>query len=118
MAALAILGLAVSSRGPEALAAEAREATMPGDGFAWRLFFTSDTRGYIYPCGCAEGQLGGLLRRATYLAKARKPGDLNLDLGNLIEGTRGHERPTAEPVRAPIRDSRVERVSGGRTWRG
>jgi len=65
---------------------------MPGDGFAWRLFFTGDTRGYIHPCGCAEGLFGGLPRRATYLAKARKPGDLLVDLGNLIEGTRSHER--------------------------
>jgi hypothetical protein len=38
------------------------------------------------------GPLGGLPRRATYLAKARKPGDLLIDLGNLIEGIRPHER--------------------------
>lgn len=59
---------------------------------AWRIFFTGDTRGYIHPCGCDEGLFGGLPRRATYLAKARTPGDLLLDLGNLIEGTRPHER--------------------------
>jgi len=88
-AAVLILG-AVLSPGTEA--ADVREATMPGDGFAWRLFFTGDTRGYIHPCGCAEGLFGGLPRRATYLAKARKPGDLLIDLGNLIEGTRPHER--------------------------
>jgi hypothetical protein len=66
MAALAILGLgAVLSRGQTAIAAETREATVPGDGFAWRLFFTADTRGYIHPCGCAEGLFDGLPRRAT-----------------------------------------------------
>jgi len=73
-------------------AAEPHATPVPGDDLAWRLFFTSDTRGYIHPCGCSEGLFGGLPRRATYLAKARKTGDLLIDLGNLIEGTRPHER--------------------------
>lgn len=90
--ALALVGLSLLASEPAAIGAETREATVPGSDFAWRLFFTADTRGYIHPCGCSEGLFGGLPRRATYLAKARKPGDLLIDLGNLIEGTRPHER--------------------------
>ncbi len=46
---------------------------------------TGDLRGEIKPCGCsADGDMGGLLRRATYLEQLRqaKPSTLYLDLGN------------------------------------
>ena len=72
--------------------ASALPAHKAGDTAAFRLFFTADTRGHVHPCGCSEGQFGGLPRRATYLGKERRPGDLLLDLGNLVEGTRPHER--------------------------
>ncbi|MBF0286702.1 MAG: hypothetical protein HQM14_02695 [SAR324 cluster bacterium] len=44
-----------------------------------------DLRGEIKPCGCsADGDLGGLLRRATYLEQLRQsePSAMYLDLGN------------------------------------
>lgn len=31
------------------------------------VFFTSDTRGMLRRCGCAEGQMGGLSARASYI---------------------------------------------------
>jgi len=58
----------------------------------WRVFLTGDTKGYIHPCGCAQGLKGGLPRRATYLARVRQDGDLLVDLGNIIEGTRPQDR--------------------------
>lgn len=74
--------------GPNAAAVSA----LPGSDAYWRVLFTGDTRGYIHPCGCEQGQFGGLPRRATLLARARKPGDLLLDLGNIIQGERPHDR--------------------------
>ena len=51
---------------------------------AQTLIFSGDLRGEIKPCGCAEeGDMGGLLRRASFLKKL--PGIdslLNFDLGN------------------------------------
>lgn len=49
------------------------------------VFFTSDTRGMLRRCGCAEGQLGGLSARATYLKTNRVPGrTLVLDGGDTL----------------------------------
>src|SRR5262245_2810461 len=58
----------------------------PTDDVALRAFFTGDTAGFLAPCGCESGQYGGLARRATYLRAARRPGDLFVDLGNLVSG--------------------------------
>lgn len=52
-----------------------------------RIFASGDTRGYLEPCGCEGGQFGGVPRRATYLSRVRRPGDLRIDLGNLAAGT-------------------------------
>jgi hypothetical protein len=51
---------------------------------------------------------GGLPRRATYLANARRPGDLLLDLGNLIEGTRPHERLKLSYLLEGLRELRYD----------
>ncbi len=58
----------------------------------WRIFVTGDTKGYLRPCGCAAGLKGGYPRRATYLAGIRRDGDLLVDLGNIVEGTRPQDR--------------------------
>jgi 2',3'-cyclic-nucleotide 2'-phosphodiesterase (5'-nucleotidase family) len=52
-----------------------------------RILFTANTLGYIEPCDCASGRLGGLDRRATALSRAREDGrpTLLIDLGNLFE---------------------------------
>lgn len=63
----------------------------PAQG-GFRLFFTGDTRGYLEPCGCGQGQFGGLARRSTYLKENARPGDLRIDLGNLSSGSRPHDR--------------------------
>jgi len=61
-----------------------------------RLFLTGDTAGLLSPCGCEFGQYGGLARRATYLRGMRRPGDLAVDLGNLVVG----EGPTQQVILA------------------
>jgi 2',3'-cyclic-nucleotide 2'-phosphodiesterase (5'-nucleotidase family) len=59
-----------------------------------RAYFTGDTAGLLSPCGCEFGQYGGLARRATYLRRIRRPGDLAVDLGNLVVG----DGPTQQVV--------------------
>ncbi|MBF0238995.1 MAG: hypothetical protein HQM12_14935 [SAR324 cluster bacterium] len=63
--------------------------TCPGNIYAesdpFYIIATGDLRGEIQPCGCSEdGDLGGLLRRDSYLAQSRSqtPGLIYLDLGN------------------------------------
>jgi len=49
-----------------------------------RLLFTGHIEGYLEPCGCSEGQLGGVARRAELLRRLRaEPGEtLFVDAGN------------------------------------
>lgn len=47
-----------------------------------RVFVTRDLRGWLFPCDCREGVLGGYPRRATVVSK-RRP-DLLLDAGDLV----------------------------------
>lgn len=49
-----------------------------------RLLFTGHIEGYLEPCGCSEGQLGGVARRAELLRRLRRePGATVLvDAGN------------------------------------
>ena len=51
-----------------------------------RIFATGETRGHLKPCKCEQGQLGGLARRAAYLAGIAKQHDLRIDLGNAAAG--------------------------------
>ena len=49
------------------------------------LIFSGDLRGEIKPCGCAEeGDMGGLLRRLTYMNQKHSINEnlLYFDLGN------------------------------------
>ena len=58
---------------------------LPVSAFSTSFVFSGDLRGEIKPCGCAEeGDMGGLLRRATVLREQRatNPELLYLDLGN------------------------------------
>lgn len=82
--ALVLLGVVIA-------VAQSREASaLPALDAYWRALLTGDTRGHIHQCGCEQGQFGGRWRRATPLARTRKPGDL-LDLRNMIEGDRPHD---------------------------
>jgi hypothetical protein len=58
------------------------------------LIFTGEMESYLEPCGCTEGQIGGLLRRYDFLERLRKQNwpTVQLDLGSLIKdpiGARG-----------------------------
>jgi hypothetical protein len=57
-------------------------ASHPDVASALRIAVTRDLRGWLEPCDCKEGVLGGFPRRATILAEL-KP-DLLLDAGDLV----------------------------------
>lgn len=91
----AVLAVAVALAGGRAApnpVPDVASKTIPEIPGHFRIFFTADTRGYLEPCGCVEGQFGGVARRATYLRATRRPGDLLLDLGNINLGQRPHDR--------------------------
>ncbi|MGL5094335.1 MAG: multiheme c-type cytochrome, partial [Planctomycetia bacterium] len=53
------------------------------------LVLTGEMHGYLRPCGCSEGQMGGLARRGgflKYLRDEKKWNAVPLDLGDLIKG--------------------------------
>ena len=57
------------------------------------VVISGDTNGWITPCGCAVSQLGGLLRRGTYLKDARDRGDvIYADAGGAPAGTSDYQR--------------------------
>ncbi len=66
------------------LLALARVAAAPSDTLT--MLYTGDTRGRVEPCGCSEGILGGLPRRATMLKrlKAGSPSAVILEAGSLL----------------------------------
>jgi hypothetical protein len=57
-------------------------ASHPDAAPALRIAVTRDLRGWLEPCDCKEGVLGGFPRRATILSE-QKP-DLLLDAGDLV----------------------------------
>jgi hypothetical protein len=65
------------------------------DDITIRMLFTGNTLGYIDPCDCSRGRLGGLDRRAAAIAEYQ--GDdlptVLIDLGNLFE-LPGRQRTT------------------------
>ncbi|HWE38188.1 MAG TPA: multiheme c-type cytochrome [Isosphaeraceae bacterium] len=56
------------------------------DGVAAALILTGQQDGYLEPCGCSEGQKGGMARRLDLLKKLEARGWplVRLDLGSLI----------------------------------
>lgn len=65
---------------------------LPASGWAqtpvsWQLVYSSDFHGELKPCGCsAEGDLGGILRRASKLAQLRKqtPDTVVISAGDIL----------------------------------
>ncbi|MEN9361557.1 MAG: hypothetical protein RL095_3092 [Verrucomicrobiota bacterium] len=57
------------------------------------LLLSCDTEGRLEPCGCFDGQLGGIARIST-LAAGMKPAEipLRLDAGNFHPGTTDYEK--------------------------
>ena len=50
------------------------------------IYFTCDTRGRLEPCGCFEGQFGGLTRLKTVLDDDAPENALRVDIGDSIAG--------------------------------
>ena len=50
------------------------------------IIFTCDTRGRLEPCGCFEGQMGGLTRIFSLLQYQHGESDLRFDVGDVIGG--------------------------------
>ncbi len=61
---------------------------------SFRILFTANTEGYIEPCDCSRGRLGGLDRRTTAIAQNRSEQmpTILIDFGNLFE------IPTSRPM--------------------
>jgi len=55
------------------------------------IYFTCDTHGRLEPCGCFDGQYGGLTRLKTVLDAEATPGALRLDIGNSASGTEDYD---------------------------
>ena len=53
---------------------------------ALNLYFVSDTRGKLVPCGCFSGQYGGLTRLKTILDRADPASAIRVDVGDAIGG--------------------------------
>jgi len=57
------------------------------------MIVTADTAGWIVPCGCTSNQSGGLPRRGTLVADARRRGEtLVVDAGGAAAGTSRYDR--------------------------
>ena len=55
------------------------------------IFFTCDTRGRLEPCGCFEGQFGGLTRLKTVLDTGTPTNSLRVDVGDAIAGREDYD---------------------------
>ena len=55
------------------------------------IYFTCDTRGRLEPCGCFEGQFGGLTRLKTVLDADASTNDLRVDVGDAIAGREDYD---------------------------
>jgi hypothetical protein len=56
-----------------------------------RIYFTGDARGRLEPCGCFDGQYGGLSRVKTVLAGESSPNTLRLDIGDAAGGREDYD---------------------------
>lgn len=77
IAALLIFGSCNREVRPEPVAQPAVEAT---------LFFTSELKGYLTPCGCSQSMRGGIDRAAFQVEQAKKSGHsvFVIDTGNTL----------------------------------
>jgi 2',3'-cyclic-nucleotide 2'-phosphodiesterase (5'-nucleotidase family) len=81
---------------------------------ALRVFATGDTRGFLEPCGCEEGQFGGIARRGTYRRGSAGAGDVWIDLGNLTSGGDELRRLRREAALDAFAQLRYDAVVPGR----
>tara|TARA_R110001592_G_scaffold348994_1_gene643555 strand:- start:8342 stop:9781 length:1440 start_codon:yes stop_codon:yes gene_type:complete len=63
------------------------------------LIASSDTAGWIVPCGCTSNQSGGLLRRGTYVAAEQQNANVVLvDTGGAAGGVSPYDRAKFEAI--------------------
>ena len=55
------------------------------------IYFTCDTRGRLEPCGCFDGQFGGLTRLKTVLDGEAPDNALRVDVGDAIAGSEDYD---------------------------
>jgi hypothetical protein len=55
------------------------------------IYFTCDTRGRLEPCGCFEGQFGGLTRLKTVLDAEAPDHALRVDIGDALGGREDYD---------------------------
>jgi hypothetical protein len=61
-------------------------AKTPAKADAVTVFFTGNTFGALKPCGCTDGQLGGLSRRSIIFNRVSEDKRMIIDTGSLVEG--------------------------------
>jgi hypothetical protein len=98
---LALLGLAALAgcmRNQEPRPSEATVTAQAADASGAILFLSSDTRGYLGPCGCSENMRGGIARAAFQVLEARKGAlpVLFIDGGDTLFGEE-HLKPAQVP---------------------
>lgn len=79
------------------------------------LVCTGETLGWLEPCGCTEGMLGGLPRRAAFLSQLRARGydPILLDLGDLVEGPGRQNELKLEALAEALKLMNVKAVAMG-----
>jgi len=110
----------VLAQGPAPRAAKAPPAGRshaPGGPAGVMLLAAGDLRGEIKPCGCSpEGQMGGLLRRLTYLeqmGKQAKEPMLRVDLGNNFPDPSPQGRLKVEFIQTVLRRAKLDAILPG-----
>ncbi|MCA9021379.1 MAG: hypothetical protein KDA74_14620, partial [Planctomycetaceae bacterium] len=88
-----VKGLKQDQQPPQSLPAEVATAR------PMTLIASSDTAGWIVPCGCTSNQSGGLLRRGTYVAAEQQNANVVLvDTGGAAGGISPYDRVKFEAI--------------------
>src|SRR5437016_6132597 len=65
------------------------------------LLYTGEQRGHLEPCGCTQPQIGGLPRRATFLASLpHGPAPVVVDDGDMVDDPGRQSQLKAEALAA------------------
>src|SRR5438309_11262073 len=114
LAGMATLGFTMTgAAAPEAARAPAASVAA-GSASPVLLIYTGEQRGHLEPCGCTQPQIGGLPRRAAYLASL--PSDLPrvvIDDGDMIDDPGRQSQLKAEALAAFYRTAGYAAVNLG-----
>ena len=92
LAAMATLGFTMT-RGPSPAPAGCPPTVL--------LLYTGEQRGHLEPCGCTQPQIGGLPRRATFLASLpHGPAPVVVDDGDMVDDPGRQSQLKAEALAA------------------